>query len=478
MSQRIAIIGAGPSGSALACFLAQRGVECLLFDDNNKAALLVGESLIPAAIPIIRRLGLEDKVAAISQLKLGAGLRNANGSVRVDFAFQKLGRGVPQYAYNIPRPQFDALLVDRAKELGVKVIRCTAGVTSSPAHTADDSELRLDDHTLAAAGLTRDTQPNLLVDATGRARLFSQVLKIRANRGPRSDVAHFAHFENYANDAAFEGQILISVLDCGWSWQIPLRGKTSVGVVMNGKSAQLYGDTAAQRLDNVMAQNPVLNKPGSQRVTEVYTYANYQLVSQRAHGKGWVLLGDALGFVDPMLSPGVFLALECATLLDKLIFKPKNLSEQEMSRALDCYHHEMLDWHSAWSSLIEYFYDGRLLSLGKMHTEIHADDRKLSFEKIAEPIVSNIISRLISGAGTRSKFNKESLFQTCNHLATDAELLADYAINNAPPDTPPSNIGSNDSDDRMLLNVAGLKLGTGIKTVQISQGHEVDRIGS
>jgi flavin-dependent dehydrogenase len=429
MSQRIAIIGAGPSGCALACFLAERGIECFLFDDDKKPTLLVGESLIPAAIPIIRRLGVEQRVAEISQLKLGAGLRRGDGSPRVDFEFQKLGRGVPEYAYNIPRPQFDAILRDRAEEMGVNIVMAKAGVVIG---SDGDRELQLDDPTLAMAGLSRDTQPDLLIDATGRSRLFSRLLKIPADRGPRNDVAHFAHFKNYPSDSAFEGQIVISVLECGWSWQIPLKDCTSVGVVFSSKSADKYGSTAAERLDNVMAQNPVLLKSGYQRVTDVNTYSNYQLVSQKAHGNGWVLLGDALGFVDPMLSPGVFLTLESASLLDELIFKPKTLSAAKRTQQLDLYYQEMLDWHNAWRSLIEYFYDGRILSLGEMHTEIHASNRKLSFGKLAEPIISNVISRLISGAGTRSKFNKVALSQTCKHLTTDETLLAAYAIKDAP----------------------------------------------
>ena len=426
MLQRIAIIGAGPAGCALACFLAERGIECLLYDDEKKPALLVGESLIPAAIPHIRRLGIEDQVAEMSQLKMGAALRHSSGSPRVDFAFQKLGRGVPEYAYNIPRPQFDKLVRQRAQQLGAKIISHKAGVERND--NDESHELQLDERSLKAAGLCRATQPDFLVDATGRARLFSRVLKIPATRGPRNDVAHFAHFNNFASDSAFDGQIVISVLNCGWSWQIPLKGKTSVGVVFNKEAAEKYGKTAEERLTNVMQQNPVLNKIGFDRISDVQTYSNYQLVSNSGHGKGWVLLGDALGFVDPMLSPGVFLSLESASQLDKILFSSTATQPTEKAELLDKYYDEMTSWYAAWATLIEYFYDGRLLSLGEMHSEIHASHQKFSFGKLAEPFISNIIARLISGAGTRSKFNKAALTQTCNALTTDLEMLAKYSI--------------------------------------------------
>jgi len=429
MSEKIAIIGAGPAGCALACFLVERGIECLVFDNEKKPSLLVGESLVPAAIPIIQRLGIEPEVAAISALKLGAALRHGSGSPRVDFAFQKIGKGIPEYAYNIPRPQFDKILRNRAETLGARFIKHKASVVATI--DDDERELELSDESLNAAGLTRTTQPDQLIDATGRARLFSRVLKIDAHRGTRNDVAHFAHFKNYPSDSNMEGQIVISVLDCGWSWQIPLRDKTSVGVVFSSKGANDYGSNSTERLKNVMQQNNALNKPGIERVTDVMTYSNYQLVSKQGFGKGWILLGDALGFVDPMLSPGVFLTLESATLLDDLVFQRDTLTDEKRTQQLNTYYQEMRQWHAAWSKLINYFYDGRMLSLGDIRPKLEENESIFSLRRQVDKIISKLLSRLVTGAGTRSKFNHAALFQICQHLTT-SEMHQMYSIRDVP----------------------------------------------
>ena len=99
MTERVAIVGAGPAGCALACMLVERGIDCLVFDDDKKPSLLVGESLIPAAMPIIQRLGIEKEISQFSLRKSGAALRQDD--VRVDFAFRQNGSKAPAYAYNI-----------------------------------------------------------------------------------------------------------------------------------------------------------------------------------------------------------------------------------------------------------------------------------------------------------------------------------------------------------------------------------------
>ena len=426
MIKRVAIIGAGPAGCALACFLVERDIECVVFDDNKRPALIVGESLIPAAIPIIRRLGIEQEVAKFSELKKGAGLRHGSGAPRVDFEFQKSGRGTPDYAYNIPRAEFDAVLRNRAQTLGARFIEHRAKVVKTKDHS--DREIQLSDESLAAAGLDRVDQPDLLIDATGRKRLFSKLLGIEADRGPRNDVAHFAHFENFESDSAIPGQIVISVLDCGWSWQIPLPGRTSVGVVFNNSAAQSYGNTAAERLENVMRHNPVLNKEGFQRVSDAMTYSNYQLLSKQGFGNGWILLGDAFGFVDPMLSPGVFMSLESARLLDQLVFKNRASSPTQLKQQLHDYQQEMRQWHGAWTHLIEHFYDGRILTLGEMRPIIDDKTPWLSFGRLADWFIGRLLSQLISGVGTRSKINQAALAHTCKFMLRDIDKLNRHKV--------------------------------------------------
>jgi len=426
MIKRIAIIGAGPSGCALAIMLAQRGVECIVFDNNKQTDLLVGESLVPAAMPIIKRLGIEDQIAQFSQRKEGAALRS--GKTRVNFAFRKLGKDVPAYAYNVPRPQFDTVLRKRAKNLGVTFITQSAQIETIADNKIRDIQLSIE--SLRAAKLSRETEPDLLIDATGRTRLFSRLLKLDSKRGPRNDVSHFAHFKNFSSDSQLNGQIVITVLKNGWAWQIPLPDRTSVGVVMEGKAFNQYGKTAEERLENVIADNPELNNKKFERISNVKTYANYQLISEQAHGKGWALVGDALGFVDPMLSPGVFMALESANLLDKHLFSQPSINNHQIVKSLDTYFNEIQHWHTSWSTLIQYFYDGRLLSLSDKRPQFENGSFRYYPAKLIDNMIGYMLAQLVSGAKTRSTLYQFSLRTICTLMCQNDQHTSQYAIKN------------------------------------------------
>ena len=118
-------------------------------------------------------------------------------------------------------------------------------------------------------------------------------------------MAHFAHFEGCQWDEP-PGQVLIARRSAGWSWCIPLADRLSIGIVLGQEDAARLGCTpgngwsAPSPTDRVLAAIA----DGGKRVTEVATYANYQLISEQGHGRAWAMLGDAFGFVDPMLSPG------------------------------------------------------------------------------------------------------------------------------------------------------------------------------
>ena len=324
-----------------------KGIGVTLFDDGRRPGLIVGESLIPAIVPVLRKLGIEERAAAICQHKPGVTF-TLNENEKIEFCFQSLaGTVMPTYAYNAPRPAFDNLLDARADELGVKRVRSRAKI-----ERVGQDGLQLAAETVAQAPWLKGRPPDLLVDSTGRSRLFAHAMEIPAEVGPRKDVAYFAHYEGFEENRP-PGQVVIGRLAEGWSWRIPLPGRLSVGVVMNKDAAAQLGATPEERLEAVIRRDPVLAAAGQnrRRLTEVVTYTNYQLVSARGCGPGWAMTGDAFGFVDPMLSPGMHLALHSAELLSE------NLDN------LAAYSKEMRKLIRAWMALIEYFYDGRIFAL-------------------------------------------------------------------------------------------------------------------
>ena len=364
---RVAIVGAGPAGSALAILLARQGAQVTLFDDGRRPELLVGESLVPAVVPILQRLGLEDETATCGPRKPGVTFV-WSPTTRFSFSFARFAPTVFPYAYNIARPQFDEAIVAKAVAAGVDRVVTRAHLEPAASVAIGDAELRLDREALAAAPSLGGRQPDLIVDATGRARHAARALGIPARLGPRKDVAHFAHFENFRWEEP-PGQVLITRGEAGWSWCIPLKDRLSVGIVLGQDDAAALGRTPEERLQQAIAKSPWLSKllADAKRVTGVATYANYQLISQRGLGPGWVMAGDAFGFVDPMLSPGVFLALRSAELiadaLTPLLDRKATPSPTALAAALASYSAAQTSMLTAWLELVAYLYDGRLLAL-------------------------------------------------------------------------------------------------------------------
>jgi len=385
--QTVGIIGSGPSGATLASLLTMKGADVTLFDDGRRPDLIVGESLIPAIIPVLRKLGIEERVARVCQYKPGVSFTFGR-DYEIDFCFESVKGVLPTYAYNSPRPAFDQLFDDRADELGVKRVKARARVERDEARG-----VRLAEETLAQAPWLNGKQPDLLVDSTGRSRLFARTMDIPAQLGPRKDVAYFAHFEGFVERPP-QGQVVIGRMDhAGWSWRIPLPGRMSVGIVLNKDEATQLGSTPEDRLEAAIARDSQLSAAGQnrRRISEVAVYTNYQLVSDRGHGPGWVMTGDAFGFVDPMLSPGMWLALHSAEVLSE------NLDN------LPAYEREMRKLILSWMELIQYFYDGRMFAMYQTGTH---------FEREYPGKISNwmkwyfnrLIASMASGATTTAAY--------------------------------------------------------------------------
>jgi flavin-dependent dehydrogenase len=400
---RVAIVGAGPAGAGLATVLVQDGHDVVLFDDERRPELVVGESLIPAGIPPLRRLGVEEAVAAIGMRKPGATL-TWSPSHRFAFRFARYASWMVPYAYNVPRRAFDDVLLARAEAVGARRVTMRAGLACGG--DADGAELVLAPAALAATGWPA---PDLVVDATGRARASARLLAIPATLGPRNDVAHFAHWEGHAWDAE-PGQVLIDRMEGGWSWRIPLNARVSVGVVLNRAAAAGLGAAPEARLEAAIAASDVLRATvgDARRVTDVATYGNYQLISTRGVGPGWAAVGDAFGFVDPMLSPGVMVALRSAEMLAACLAPwrttRRDATPARLAAALAPYARELTRMLASWMELIGYLYDGRLLALFRAGADMMAERGGRVAQALQHHVEANVAG-LASGTSITSRYS-------------------------------------------------------------------------
>jgi flavin-dependent dehydrogenase len=206
---------------------------------------------------------------------------------------------------------------------------------------------------------------------------------------------------------------VIGRLESGWSWCIPLRDRVSVGAVMGREDAARLGRTPTERLERAIAAEPLLSKvvAGAARVTGVATYSNYQLVSRRGHGPGWVMVGDAFGFVDPMLSPGVFLALRSAELVADVLlpFIRRHVVPfpADIATALDPYASTQMEMLDAWTELVETFYDGRMASMIRAGREWSENGRGPAVLKTAaQNHIEKHVALQASGVGTTGKYSQ------------------------------------------------------------------------
>lgn len=386
-ARSVAIVGGGPAGAALGTYLARAGVRVVLFDTGRRPPLIVGESLVPAITPILGELGIEREVAAISTYKPGATFYTTRED-EVSFIFARAGRGAPRYAYNSPRDEFDSIVMRNAQKCGVT---CLERRVDLEADVARD-ELRLDEATLRSwQEATGTERPDLIVDATGRSRVVARLLSIPSWEGRRKDVALFSHLR--AIDTPHEGHIHINRLKRGWSWRIPLPGRVSLGVVIPGDALAEYGQTAEEQFDRLCREEPTLRSYArhATRLTSVMKYSNYQLNSSRWVGRNWALVGDAGGFIDPIFSSGLLLALEGAQELSRAILT-------EWSQGSKRYERVMRSKLGAWRDLIESYYDGRMFSIFRLRS-IYSENRLVS---MVAKVVDSQLALALSGVAPTS----------------------------------------------------------------------------
>jgi len=355
--QTIAIIGGGPSGCALAIHLCKAGKKVVVFERGSRPPLTVGESLVPATIPLIRELGLEEEVRDYSTFKPGATFV-FNEEETQSFNFAEVRGAKTTYSYNIPRDKFDRSIARQAEKTGALVVREAARVERVGSGEGRQAKVELSESSLAATEGFLSGQPDLIIDASGRVRLLPNLLGLPFEPGERRDTALFAHCEGV--NSVFEGHVHTDILERGWAWRIPLPGRMSVGLVIDSEHIKTFGDSIEEQFDNYLKHDAIIKRwwgPDPRRLTPVLKYSNYQLRSDCAYGDGWALCGDTFGFVDPVFSSGLLVSLDSARALADAIIAGGG--EARMKR----YERHVVNHLTNWHKTIDHFYSGRLFTL-------------------------------------------------------------------------------------------------------------------
>lgn len=351
----VAILGGGPAGAALGAYLARAGVRVVLFTQAKRPAIVIGESLVPAIVPFLRELGVEREVAGYSIRKLGATFV-FNNSERLNIRFDDVRGARTEYSYNVPRDRFDATLLAAAARAGARVVGSSARLL----RVVGTERLALAPESIAAAPeFWGHEGPDFVVDAAGRRRLAARLLELPFEEGPRRDVALHAHHTGVEVEIA--GNVHTDRLDHGWAWRIPLPGRVSVGIVVEGAALADCGSSLEEQYDTFLRRDSVMKRwiAPATRVTPIVRYSNYQLSSARGFGENWALVGDAFGFVDPVFSSGALIAFESARDLAEALLRGGEEALREYERRV------LLRLHS-WRRVVDIFYNGRLLTLLKM----------------------------------------------------------------------------------------------------------------
>lgn len=310
------VIGGGPAGTTFARLLRAAGRSVLTLERARHPRFCIGESLLPCSFPLWHRLGLVERLEKAGFLrKYGAYFCSADGRSPELFRFAEADPGLP-HAYEVPRAEFDRLLWEAALETGVEGLQ-----DATVMRVALEGERAVGVEVQLADGARRMLSSRLVADCSGRATLLARQLGIRERDAQLDTLAIYRHYEGvFRSTGEDEGTIAIVATEFGWMWLIPFAGTAaSVGAVMR---REWYMQRRRLGLDRdalwsaILAEVPAVGArlAGAVAIRPLEVAADFQYRARSLAGEGWVLIGDAGGFLDPVFSSGVHLAMSGAAL--------------------------------------------------------------------------------------------------------------------------------------------------------------------
>ena len=312
----VVVVGGGPAGSTTSTILAQGGLRVGLFEREKFPRFHIGESLIPETYWVLKRLNMLDKMQKSHFVKkYSVQFINANGKLSAPFYFWDNKPHECSQTWQVVRSEFDQMMLNNAREHGVDAYN---GV-----HVVEvlfDGD-RATGVAIKQDGQRREIRAKVVVDASGQGALLMNRLKLRLWDPVLNKGAIWTYWEGaYRDTGRDEGATMVIQTPGkeGWFWNIPLHDNiVSLGVVapfdylFKGRKGN-HEQTYQEEVEHTPAVKDRIKN--AKRVTGYFATRDYSYRSTQCAGNGWVLVGDAFGFLDPLYSSGVLLALKSGEL--------------------------------------------------------------------------------------------------------------------------------------------------------------------
>ena len=339
------VIGGGPSGSTAASLVADAGYRVLLLERDAEPRRKVGESLMPETYWVFERLGVLDKLYASPFVrKVGVQFVSSSQRESSPFLFTRHDPRACGRTWHVERAQFDQLLFDHAAEKGVEVVR-GARVRDAVFEGDQAVGVRLM-HDQANTngngdGTDRVIRAKVVVDAAGQQGLLSGRAAARKPSLDMRKAAIWGHFRGARREIIDDGVMTLVLRTRSnkcWFWHIPLSNDVvSVGVVGDAAHLLQGRGTPDQIFAEEVADCPSIAErlAGSEKIAGLDVVKEYSYTTEQPAGDGWVFVGDAWGFIDPLYSSGVYFALKSGQLAADAIvegFEKNDLSAAQLGK--------------------------------------------------------------------------------------------------------------------------------------------------
>ena len=348
----VIVIGGGPAGTTSATLLARQGFSVTLLERERFPRFQIGESLLPYNNDLFERLGVTDQIEAGQSFpKYGAYFVTGDGQVGYGFRFDKRLRDPYRKSFQVKRAHFDELLLRNAEKHGVDVRQET------PVTSVDLSDPN-------RAIVNGNLEARFVIDASGHGAVVGARVGQREEVQSLKKVAIFAHYCNVPRaEGRDAGNTIIVVLRDAWFWLIPITADVmSVGLVCDRDHVRSCGLEPQALLEQTIAASPWVAEKmkDAERITQIYTRKDFSFRMKNMVGTNYALVGDAAGFLDPIFSTGVFMAMKSADLASAGV--AEKLRGGSM-RSLRQYEANMQDGLDRYLAFIEKFYDRAFLEV-------------------------------------------------------------------------------------------------------------------